>query len=59
MSRTLSYLKEKYPSGRLKASYRQLEEVEKLNREECLQLRQHRKDGYVDIQYLADLLNQI
>ena len=56
---TLQYLKKKYPNGKIKASYRQLEEVEKLNRKECLELRAISVDNYIDVEDLAHLLDQI
>ena len=49
----------RYPTGKIKASREYLRKHECISDREYLQLRQHRKDGYVDIQYLADLLNQI
>ncbi len=54
---TLKYLKKRYPNGRLKASRDFLVYFELLTREEAKDLRELSKDGYVDIEHLAELID--
>ena len=52
----LQYLKKRYPTGKIPATYRVLEEKEGLRRPDVLQLREGAENGYIDVEDLAVMI---
>ncbi len=53
----LSYLQKRYPLGKMRATYRILEEKEHLTRSEVIYLRGLSVNGYVDLEHVADIID--
>lgn len=56
---TLQYLRKRYPTGFVPASYNHLEYIEKLSRSETLDIREVAENGKINIEAYADFLNSL
>lgn len=53
----LQYLKQRYPSGKIKATRDYLVAVELLTRGEAKELNDFKVNGYVDVEFVADIID--